>query len=60
MEEQIIQELARISLKQAMETCARLAEQHAAESAGIDGEDALKAFAAAIRSNSVRQWGGSA
>jgi hypothetical protein len=60
MNEEVMKELTKSCLKQAMETCAKLAEEHAHKARGLDGEDAVKGFAAAIRSNSIKLWGGSA
>lgn len=60
MNEEVMKELTKAALKQAMETCARMAEQHAPMAKGLDGEDAVRGFAAAIRSNSIKLWGGSA
>ena len=54
--ETTMREMAKIALEQAMETIAGLAEKMAPESKILDGEQALIAFAAAMRSSNGKTW----
>jgi inorganic triphosphatase YgiF len=56
--EEIMRQMAKLANEQAMEACAKFAEQFANSKIvqGLSGPDALLGFAAAIRSTNAKVW----
>lgn len=56
--EYILREMAKLANEQATEMCAKFAEEFAESKAvrGVNGRQALHAFAAAIRSTNAKVW----
>ena len=59
LDENMVRALTDSAFKTAMETIAHLAEDAADDAKNIRGDEALRAFAASIRSTNLKQFGGS-
>lgn len=56
--DEVMKAMAKLAMEQAMQTIAEMADRFAASPAmlGINGREALTAFAAAIRSTNAKVW----